>query len=226
MKTSSATLAFSALVALVPAAVAQMTINTPPSVVECEPVQFAWNGGSPPYYLSLVPDGQPAGPALKQFPKQSDTSYTWMDDLPAGTAFNVALKDSTGVQAFSAPVTVQKGTDQSCLNTKVDEEASGPSSAGASPAATQAVPLVAGSSSALGSTGASIHATTSAAATPGSSAAPSPTPAKAAAGANSASTSSPVQATSKNAARGVVESATHAAMGIAGVMGLVGAALL
>ncbi|KAI0330228.1 hypothetical protein GY45DRAFT_1251267 [Cubamyces sp. BRFM 1775] len=75
------------------------------------PVQFTWEGGSPPYYLSLVPGGQPAAPALKQFPVQNGNSMTWVVDLPAGTSFSSSLRDSTGAQAFSDIQTVQDSSD-------------------------------------------------------------------------------------------------------------------
>ncbi|KAI0033563.1 hypothetical protein K488DRAFT_12544, partial [Vararia minispora EC-137] len=75
-----------------------------------EPVQFTWQGGSPPYYLSIVPGNQPSAPLLKQFPSQQSTLYTWVANLPANTSFNLALRDSTGQQAFSAVVTEQVGT--------------------------------------------------------------------------------------------------------------------
>ncbi|KAI6008135.1 hypothetical protein F5J12DRAFT_826907 [Pisolithus orientalis] len=74
-----------ALVASAPAVLAQLTINTPANVVECEPTQLTWSGGQTPYYLSLVPAGQPSATPLMQFPNQNGTSYTWMVDLQAGT---------------------------------------------------------------------------------------------------------------------------------------------
>ncbi|TFK85043.1 hypothetical protein K466DRAFT_495470, partial [Polyporus arcularius HHB13444] len=75
------------------------------------PVQFTWTGGAPPYYLSLVPGGQPSAQPLKQFPTQNGNSLTWTVDLAAGTTFSSSLKDSTGEQAFSDIQTVQSGTD-------------------------------------------------------------------------------------------------------------------
>lgn len=32
-----------------------LTINTPASVVECQPLQLSWSNGSAPYYLAVIP---------------------------------------------------------------------------------------------------------------------------------------------------------------------------
>ncbi|KIJ67062.1 hypothetical protein HYDPIDRAFT_109062 [Hydnomerulius pinastri MD-312] len=184
----------SALAAIVPAVLAQMTINTPPSVVTCEPTQFTWSGGQSPYYLSLVPAGQTTAAPLKQFATQSGTSYTWNVDLQAGTSFTISLKDSTGNTAYSDIVTIQAGATTSCVNTSVQE--SGGSSGSAAPAPTGGSGTTAGSTS-----GSSTKAT-------GASGSPSPT------------TSG--SATQSGAANRLTVSS---AFGVAGAMGLVGAAL-
>jgi hypothetical protein len=36
-------------------------------------------------------------------------SFTWKVDLPVGTEFNAAIKDSEGVQQFTSPLTVLEG---------------------------------------------------------------------------------------------------------------------
>jgi hypothetical protein len=41
-------------VALVAGAQA-LTINTPASIVECQPVQLSWSNGTAPYYLAVLP---------------------------------------------------------------------------------------------------------------------------------------------------------------------------
>lgn len=33
--------------------------------------------GTAPYYVSIIPGGQPSAAALEAFPQQSGTSYTW-----------------------------------------------------------------------------------------------------------------------------------------------------
>ncbi|EIW83975.1 hypothetical protein CONPUDRAFT_49912 [Coniophora puteana RWD-64-598 SS2] len=120
-----------ALVSLVPAILAA-TINTPTNVVECEPIQFTWTGGQAPYYLSLIPAGQPSANPLKTFPSQTGTSYSWTVDLQSGTALSAALKDSTGAIAYSDKFSVMAGTSTSCANTTVSEGGGSGSSSGGS----------------------------------------------------------------------------------------------
>ncbi|KAF8440538.1 hypothetical protein L210DRAFT_3760680 [Boletus edulis BED1] len=144
-----------ALAAVIPAAFG-LTINTPATVNQCEPTQFNWNDGTAPFYLSLVPARQTTAPALKQFPPQNGSSFTWTVDLGTGTSFTIALKDSTGATAYSDIVTVQAGVSASCINTTVTETGTSGTGTGSSPAST-------GSSGGAAATGtsASSPATTS-----------------------------------------------------------------
>ncbi|KAF8515396.1 hypothetical protein BU17DRAFT_93672 [Hysterangium stoloniferum] len=116
-------------VAMLPAVLAQsLQVNTPPSVnrLRCKYTTFSalpplnhiltsrqWSGGSPPYFLSFVPAGEPGATPLKQFPSQSGNSVTWNTDLPTGTLFTITLRDGTGAVAFSDKVAVQPGPDSS-----------------------------------------------------------------------------------------------------------------
>ncbi|KAF8501709.1 hypothetical protein F5888DRAFT_1262779 [Russula emetica] len=114
---------FVVLAVFIPA-VSAFTVNTPMAPVICQPLQITWSseGSSPPYYLSLIPAGQPSASALKQFPPQQGTSYTWEKvSLPVNTGFTVAMKDGNGQQVYSAPATVQEGNDSSCVNRDVKE---------------------------------------------------------------------------------------------------------
>ncbi|KAI0264496.1 hypothetical protein BC834DRAFT_266879 [Gloeopeniophorella convolvens] len=145
------------------------TVNTPGLAVVCQPLQLTWSpeGSTGPYFLSLGVAGQPTAPALKQFPTQDGTSYTWPKvDLPVGTAFTVMLKDSNGQQAFSAPATVQSGSDTSCVNGDVMEgNASNSTSTSSVKASPGVAAVTSGTSSAPSSTGTSSVAAASNAAT-------------------------------------------------------------
>ncbi|KAJ8589008.1 hypothetical protein M405DRAFT_768264 [Rhizopogon salebrosus TDB-379] len=125
------TTVFAALLSVVPAAFA-LTVNTPASVVECQPTLFSWSGGTGPYYLTLVPGGQSMAAPIKSFPTQTGTSYTWIADLQANTIFNIALKDSTGATSYSDIVTIESGSDITCVNTVVSEGGSSSGTAVAS----------------------------------------------------------------------------------------------
>ncbi|OSD06310.1 hypothetical protein PYCCODRAFT_1431320 [Trametes coccinea BRFM310] len=192
-----------------------LKINTLTSATECQPVQFSWQGGSPPYYLELVPGGQPMAPAIKQFPAQNGNVMTWTVDLAAGTSFSSSLRDSSGTQAFSDIQTVQAGPDNSCMNTSgsttmpmtTATTASDTSAASINSATTTSLPAVAqkaasttsSAASSVSSSGTGVHALSS-----------------------GASVTSAVP-TSSNAAS---LHTSAGAIGVAGLLGLVGAALL
>uniref|UniRef100_A0A0W0FXC5 Secreted protein n=1 Tax=Moniliophthora roreri TaxID=221103 RepID=A0A0W0FXC5_MONRR len=123
-----ATVSFAALVAAVQA---QVTINTPANLVECQPTLLTWTGGQAPYFLvrentetrdlwgastSFSSHGEnPSGPAIEQFPEQIGTSLTWVVDFPAGTSVGLLLRDSKGATSQSAAVTIQPGSSTDCL---------------------------------------------------------------------------------------------------------------
>ncbi|TDL20706.1 hypothetical protein BD410DRAFT_363920 [Rickenella mellea] len=170
-----------------------LTVTTPTDVVECQPIQFTWTDSTPPYFLSLLSGGpgQTSAPAIKQFPQQSGTSYTWLVDLPANTQFTIVLKDSSGTEAFSDAVTIQDGGNRTCENTAVQETGGGTG---------------AGASTTPSATGGSTTPDTAPKASGTVPSAPSPSPSK---------------------SNGVLRSGSlvgAVALGMAGVMGLVGAA--
>ncbi|KAI0360158.1 hypothetical protein OH77DRAFT_1517690 [Trametes cingulata] len=205
------------LAALTPVVLGQgPRINTLMSPTQCEPVQFTWEGGVPPYYLSLVPGGQPAAQAMKQFPAQNGTSMTWTVDLPSGTSFSSSLRDSTGTQAFSDIQTVQPGPDSSCLNDSVSETTS------MTMTATSASSADSSAASTNSATTASVPAVAQKAISTSGSASPTVS-GTAVHAASSGASSTSATATSSNAAS---LHTSAGAIGIAGLLGLVGAALL
>ncbi|KAK9898680.1 hypothetical protein P389DRAFT_167214 [Cystobasidium minutum MCA 4210] len=200
-------------------AVAQaLTVNTPASAVQCQPVALSWGDGSAPFYVSIIPGGQPSAAALENIPTQSGTSYTWMVDIDAGTSITVKVVDSTGAVNYSDQVTIQQGTTTDC-------SASSASSGDSTPAA------AAGSSSASSSASraASSAGSSSAALASGR----SPLSSSAAAGSSSAAARTTGAAASSGVSSGVganaaaSTSATGAAkMGASVGFSLLGAGLL
>lgn len=190
-----------------------LTINTPASVVSCEPLKFTWaaEDSKGPFFLALFPAGQPGADALKQFPPQDGESYTWDKvDLPPNTSFTVGLKDSNGTQAFSAPATVRAGSNTNCPNTAAvgNKEASPNSSS----------PAAATSSEGPASSRAPVVA-----ASPSPSAAPSPSTApKPAAASPSGSNSSQSPSVKANSA---ARDTSRAVIGIMNVVGLMSVAV-
>lgn len=149
-----------------------LVIQSPASLVECQPALLSFSGGSAPYYISVLPGGQSTAAALEQFPQQSGNTYTWTVDLASGQDVTFSIRDSTGLVNYSAQLPIQSGSDTSCLNGGGSSSSGGSSSAssgGSSSAASSSrsssasrTPL---SSSSTGSS--SSSATTSASTTDG-----------------------------------------------------------
>jgi len=93
-----------------------LIINTPVSIVQCQPVLLTYGGGTAPYFISVLPGGQPAATPLEQLPQQSGTSYTWTADIAAGTNISLSIRDSTGAINYGSPVVIQSSSDSSCLS--------------------------------------------------------------------------------------------------------------
>lgn len=54
-----------------------LTVATPASVVQCQPVALSWGEGVAPYYVAIIPGGQPSAAALESLPTQTGESLTW-----------------------------------------------------------------------------------------------------------------------------------------------------
>ncbi|PPQ67534.1 hypothetical protein CVT25_006075 [Psilocybe cyanescens] len=222
-----------ALVSVIPG-ILSMTINTPTSVVQCQPQLLSWSDGQAPYYLTIIPGGQPSAAPLKSFDTQSSTSITWIVDLKAETQVSFALKDSTGATAYTDIVTIQPSNDSSCLGGSSDTKSSGNTgNSGNSGSAVTTQATDATSSVAAGGTTGSAAGTSrpAAAATPSGTSRPvttqSPvsvsaqrtTSAVAAAGTSSSSTSS----SNTSGAQSHFNTGGYL---VAGALGLVGAIIL
>ncbi|KAJ7093112.1 hypothetical protein C8R44DRAFT_890885 [Mycena epipterygia] len=197
-----------------------LTVNTltTSSLVVCEPISLTWSDGTAPYYLTIIPGGDTSSAALETFDSTSDTSVTWTVDIAAGTSITLAIKDSTGTIAYSDAVSIQTGSDTSCVSS-----ATAGSYAGS--AATSAADTVAASSGAAASTANASTAAVSTAAvsTAAGSAAVSTT--KAAATSATSAKASTVSASSSTPSSGASR-ATVINYGLGGFLGLFGVVLL
>ncbi|KIK10357.1 hypothetical protein K443DRAFT_670981 [Laccaria amethystina LaAM-08-1] len=155
MKSFLAPLAF--VTVLASSVLAQVTVNTPVSVVVCQPIQFTWTGGTSPYFLSILPANQPSATALIDFGKQTGNSVTWVANLGVGTSVFLNCKDSNGVVGQSGTFTILTGSDTSC----VGKSSAAPSATGAT--STGAAATASGNSTST-STGTKSTATTKSAA--------------------------------------------------------------
>ena len=157
MKTFAAAFA---LVSVLPGIFA-LTVNTPSGVVACQPIKIEWTDGTAPFFLSIIPAGQPSAPAIKSFPTQQGNSFTWNVDLPPNTGISISLKDSTGTQAYSDTINIQ-GSDASCANTSVSVSGVGGATGASSPAPTTggAAPTTGNTSAGANSSGTTPKPTT------------------------------------------------------------------
>ncbi|KAG7089582.1 hypothetical protein E1B28_011249 [Marasmius oreades] len=117
------------------------------------------------------------GPSLQHFDQQTGTSMSWTVNVPAGQSVAFLLRDTSGQTSLSAPVAVQGGTQDSCVNKSISfaPSSSGQASAtgGATPpntAAAGATPVTAPTQSR--SSGSSPSKSTTAASSSSNAAAP------------------------------------------------------
>jgi len=103
---------FTALVttALAVAGVLGMTINTLDGVISCRPSLVTWDGGVPPYILSVRLFGQDTLPSLFDFPSIYGTSVEWLVNTPVGTSVYLNLIDSNGLRAQSGNFVIGSST--------------------------------------------------------------------------------------------------------------------
>ncbi|CAE7230512.1 unnamed protein product [Rhizoctonia solani] len=92
------------------------SINTPASLVQCQPTQLTWNATHTPVWISCIPGGNPSAPPLKDLGQHNGTSLTWIVDLPKDTLTTFQLRDMMGAVAYTAPLTVQGSSDSSCVH--------------------------------------------------------------------------------------------------------------
>ncbi|KAL4268571.1 hypothetical protein AB1N83_001783 [Pleurotus pulmonarius] len=196
-----------ALLSVIPGILGLM-INTPVGVVQNQPILLNWQDGQPPYFLSIIPGGQPNAPAIEQFPSTDATSFTWTPK--SAGSITIQLRDSTGATAYTDIVNISASTTPSSSSVAASGASSGaPGSstpATSAPAATSPQSSSGASSSlaapASGSSTGSVRpSSASVSATPSSGAA-------AASGSNAASR------------------LNDGAFGLAGLLGFIGAAAL
>ncbi|WVW83045.1 hypothetical protein I302_105062 [Kwoniella bestiolae CBS 10118] len=131
------------------AAVNALTINTPASLIECQPTSITFSGGSAsPYYLSILPGGQASAAALENLPNADTSPVTWTVDIASGTNITIRITDGSGNIAYSSPVVIQPGSSTSCLGTNSGSSASASASGSSASASGGSSAAASGSASA------------------------------------------------------------------------------
>ncbi|EIM91278.1 uncharacterized protein STEHIDRAFT_165624 [Stereum hirsutum FP-91666 SS1] len=205
----------------VAAASAQFTVNTPSNVVECQPLQIVWTGGSGDTYLSVLPGDDPTGTAVVDFGQQT-SPYTWTAvNVTSGTSLGITVRDSTGALAQTAAFTVNSGSDSSCLTSSGSSTtASAASSASGSSSSSSTASASSTSAAATSSSVSSASSSSSASAASGSSSASKST------GSSSSGSSTATSAASSSSSSSAAAPTLAAQYGAAGVLGALAAAVL
>ncbi|KAF9474240.1 hypothetical protein BDN70DRAFT_899120 [Pholiota conissans] len=128
MKSFFAPIAVVAALASAVSVQAAFTINTPLNVVVCQPALLNWVEGQAPYFLSILPAGQPSAAALVDLGQQTGNSVTWLANLGVGTSAFLNLRDNTGAIAQSGNFIILSGTNTTCVGQAVSTSA-GPAAA-------------------------------------------------------------------------------------------------
>ncbi|KAH8090984.1 hypothetical protein BXZ70DRAFT_1011248 [Cristinia sonorae] len=117
-----------------------LTINTPPSIVQCKTTMISWDGGVSPFdlvrisiSLSMHNTETPnlllsinlrakcsvteEGVVVEDFPNiLPGSSFDFFVDFPAGATLGFTVTDNNGDKAETAPVTVQESDESTCLS--------------------------------------------------------------------------------------------------------------
>jgi hypothetical protein len=104
-----------AAAALNGAAAQDLTIDTP-QMTTCEPVDITWSSTQGPYNLIMVAPGE--CDALVDLGDQDGTSVTWTPDVAPGTQLELSLLDANNEEAWSGTITVQQGSNTSCVSSQ------------------------------------------------------------------------------------------------------------
>ncbi|KAF5367478.1 hypothetical protein D9758_003708 [Tetrapyrgos nigripes] len=83
----------------------------------------------------VTPGGQPGASPIVDLGQQTGTSLTWVVNVAQGTSVGLEIRDSTGLTAQSAPVTIQNSSNSTCVG-QAAETAAASGSAGATSGAT------------------------------------------------------------------------------------------
>ncbi|KIP05835.1 hypothetical protein PHLGIDRAFT_19585 [Phlebiopsis gigantea 11061_1 CR5-6] len=206
------------------------TVNTPNTPIECVPTQITWTtGGTAPFTL-VIQEPDANGTPVQIYSGINTNSFSWSTNITSGTSIGITVRDNSGVNAQSAPVTIAAGTSDSCLSTSGGGTAasSSPAATGASssaPAGTSSVstPATSASSSvAATSSAATSGAATSGAATSGAATSSASHSSAASGSGTSAASSSSPSATGASSGAG----ANTVAMGALGFVGAIVAAVM
>jgi len=191
---------------------AQITLNTPPTVIECSPVQLSWTGGTAPFTISSHNGATPYGAPIDTYTNVMSSPFqtTNVITVPGvGQTIGWTIVDKNGLTGITAPVTIQPG------GTCPSSSATGSTGASASAAPS----------------GSSVSGATPAGTTPGSTVAAASTTPGTQSTSSAKASNAPAVASSSSPSPSTSTSRANAAMpmgvpyGAAGILGFVMAAV-
>ncbi|UZJ56361.1 hypothetical protein CBS101457_005681 [Exobasidium rhododendri] len=105
-------------VSLIVSVEASPVINSPTTLVQCQPAALTWTDALPPVYISAVEGTSTSSNPLLTFQPQDEASgsLTWPKvNITEGTTLTFIINDSKGVNNFSGQVTVKPGASDCTL---------------------------------------------------------------------------------------------------------------
>ncbi|KAL7420799.1 hypothetical protein Q5752_004752 [Cryptotrichosporon argae] len=187
------------------------TVNTPASLIECQPAALSWVGGTSPYIVAVIPGGEVSAAAYETINDDvADTSTTWTVNLAADTSVTIKVTDATGAIAYSSADTIQAGADTSCVNATTSASASASASASSGAATSSAAAAASGAST---STVSAASGSTSATAASSSAASAVSSASGAASSASAAASSTSKAASSASSAAAAASSSSSSSSG-------------
>jgi len=122
---------------------AGLFVSTPDSLKQCEEATFVITGANGAVWPFVVNPSTPCDDPLREL-NDVTGDLKWKPDLPVGTNVMVAIEDEAGDEAWSGALTIQPGSDSSCVQSNSSAPSSAPSSPAASPSSTYGVSILGG----------------------------------------------------------------------------------
>jgi len=94
---------------------ADLTVYTP-VFTQCQPATLSWDATTGPYDVLILDSNDLCGDPLAEFDNVDVTTFSWPAvTLAAGKQVTVAVFDASDAEGWSASITIQPGSDSSCL---------------------------------------------------------------------------------------------------------------
>ncbi|KAF8199899.1 hypothetical protein K438DRAFT_671519 [Mycena galopus ATCC 62051] len=86
---------------------ASISVVTPASAIQCDPIQFSWQGGTGPWSLVIL-SSAPPHPTIEDLGPSAGPPFTWVVNIASGNTVMLSVQDSTGAIGQSSAFTITK----------------------------------------------------------------------------------------------------------------------